>query len=295
MNFLGVIQNHYTLEQAKIIIHLLQSQGLFCAMQKHSEVFYQAKAVPGSPAMLQQFKLYAQAMIRLLSDWLLRGKPDCHKQQTTDALLQLFTFLAIEAKVHSKLKRYEFFAVFQELFHTEPGLLLWKPYTDHILIDYIELKSQLEEARNSSVGPNHQNLCEVYFCWCHFAGDKENYISLDAFIHDLAKLFKGLQYKKTLYLLFSDQPQDFKIVVPKKYLLEFMAVFYELHRCGRIICKNNKGIFKHLQAHIKAAPGEELPAWKDYAQWYCMEMKSEHNRRKVFSLIQKLLNTYGCH
>jgi hypothetical protein len=295
MNLFLIIQNNYTVEQAKALIHLLQSQGLYCAMQRHSDVFYQAKAAPGSPAMLQQFRIYVQAMIGLFSEWLLQGKPGPHKQKTIDAMLRLFTFLAIEAKAFSRLKRHESFPVLQELLHSEPGLLLWERYSNYILIDYLKLKAYKKAAKKQMVAVNRANCREAYFIWCRFATDDYHTVHLDAFIEDLRKLMKGLGAGKYIGLLFSTDPPEFKIVVPKKYLLAYLAVFYELHRCGRILCRNNKGIFVHLQSHIEAPEGQTLPAWTEFGKWFQREMKNETTCKTTYTFIKDLLNKYNHH
>lgn len=293
MNLSDILEKHFSAGQRRALKRLLLEFELYQPLSDISEGFSAYKTSGDRNMAIKHFGQQSDAFVTLVSWWLIQQEGNADAAKNRDAVGCLLVCMAIEALQHYQLKPAEVFSVVYKWVMADAYLKAHHMDAFHNFIGRVHEKwLALPAADKPAAGLGYQG-CNTYFIWQVWAGDKENHIMLDIFIRDLYHHWHRKISLSDIRRLFAESGEPCKIMVPSKYLLEFLTVFYFLHHCKRIVCRNNKGMFVFFKNHLEAPTGDIYPCWQDFSHMLHKELNHTVRGNTLRNKVKTLVDKYG--
>lgn len=293
MNLTGILNKHFTRDQKSALKQLLSAYELYQPLSDISEGVYAYQPDDDREESKRHFGEQTEAFVSLVSLWLIEQEGDTNAGKNRDTLGCLLVCMATEALQHYQLKPHEVHSLVQKLVLTDAYLMAYHMEAFYIFIGKVQERWLELSVSKEKTAANHAPCKEVYFIWQVFANDKDRQISQEFFLKDLYHLWHRKICLSQLRQLFDSGGKPFTIEVASIYLKEFMAVFYLMHECKRIVCKNSKGIFVYMKNHLKPPLGDTYPQCHDFSKMLYKEIHHPINGKTLRKKIKSLLDKYG--
>ncbi len=293
MDFATVLARLNAVAHLKGIVPLLHTHNVYSDFEKASNHFFQHATQINTEIHSMLFGDVVNDYFFLANEWMQSAEQPPHSENDRLMLMHFITSMISEAIHFAHIERQVYCAILKERMQSESNTISWNDLIFYIFVGEIELAGMPHDKKMQKVASGSSSNPNTYFVWQIDASDKENHISLDAFIYDLTSTFPGVKNKKTIALLFDPQAKDYYITVPNEHLHAFLTVFHKLHRCKRIKCMYNRGLYLHLQPHLQAPPYEKLPTRKNY---YKLVSDAQHDTNLNMQILRKtkdLLDKYS--
>ncbi|MEI6853210.1 MAG: hypothetical protein WCL06_10220 [Bacteroidota bacterium] len=294
MNFEVFINNVYTPKEACSIRMLLQEYEFYSEIANHVRDFYESrKKLKKKDQWKLLFVESASKTTQLASRWL--QKMESHDDYHThlELLMRLLVLMCAHSLQRCRLQVHEIYDDLHQLFNKDKFLRLnhsmnFKRFTDLAHKEWLKIDARKKKKHGSQ--PKLLNTVIQYI------DDDMRYepkVKFEFFIDALVKIFCLSKQRKALEMFFSDCQIDFKIILPREQILLFLTMLCELHKCGRLKCKGNRGLFKFAQQHIQSADGLPFTHWKDWAQYYNIKMQDTALYEKHLRILSPVLDAFG--
>jgi hypothetical protein len=293
MEFADILKKHFDKGQHKALQHLLTEKELYRPLSDITSRFYAFNYTGDGEEALLHFRREAEAFVSVISHWLSLQDTGTNDEKKRNEVSAILVCITIEALKHYHLKPSEVFPLVNGLVRADAYLSEHHHDSFHWFIDKVHekwLEFRPPDNNSSALPPP---CSDTYFIWQIFPSDKENHITFDVFIMDLYRHWHRKICLSGLRQLFDSSGKPFKILVPSKYMLDFLTVFYLLHDCKRIFCKNNKGLFVFLKNHLQPPEGDNYPPWQDFAKLLHKELNHPLNGKILLGKIKKPMDKFG--
>jgi hypothetical protein len=292
MSFSKVIKSNYYPMQQKSLLSVLKTRSLYDKLKQLTDSYYISGQQGDNGNRLMHFRNMVSEIMALTLGWY-RNEPDCEaKKKDADCIMHL-VYTLIKQAIHCGGKEQaKYFSVVQHMVESEQQNIAWKKFLLHFFAADIRISLNRMPQKNGKKNNKRSANPFLYFKWSIWPGDKDSKISPDAFLNDLMTALPGLKTIKTLALLFRPCCMNYRIELPSEHLDAFLTIFRELHQSKRLHCNINRGLYRHLKAHLAAPESDHLPARSDYAKLHYDMMKDTEQRSKTRQKILHLIRKY---
>jgi hypothetical protein len=283
MTFDDFIKKYYSQQQQAEIVFVLKNLCIYNDIESTLNDFYQAVDSRNKNQIISQFTFTSREFVMTIYKTLHAIKPGKQKIGTEQKIAELAIYLIRDTYQLSGLELFEYFELLLQTVRKTYSKHSWDFSVLAKLLNFDNIKAIAKKEKKNG---NFIKLSKpVKLNW---QGDKQ----LDLFIDDLIRTFNGLKAKKQIFLLFDETKSDFKIELPSKHLLPFLALFHELHVSKIIHVIGNRGLFVFLHQHLQALSKDRYPN-RDFRKLRHESVQNENVKNNISRIIKPLLDKYS--